>query len=196
MRFIKEAANEIEIKKGFRQISIKENRFEILVNRVQQGVILDKHVHAFSQFGYCFKGVFAFTIENKTYTMKENDNYDMKGNLEHGADFITDIIALDLKYIEAPRSECSIIMNGLSKQEAIYTFENETIKLRVLKTKELNSLYEIVCEANEYLVMDQDISLFNNEKNMILDKHKIYQAIHTEKVFISQSGVLILIKIK
>ena len=87
------------IREGFLQSTFAKSNFMILLFDIKKDKILPNHNHIHTQFGYCFKGSFNFTVMNENYEIKEKDTYLLKEKIYHSAIATEDYYSLDYKYI-------------------------------------------------------------------------------------------------
>lgn len=101
---------------NFKKTMYSESDFEILLNVVSKGTLLNEHSHPSKQFGYCFEGSFEFQCNDEKFIVNEGDNYLIAGNVNHKAAFLKDIVALDFKY------KCDLFNNEI-KFNCMKTFD-------------------------------------------------------------------------
>ena len=64
--------------------------------RLEAGYTLPRHTHAQEQTGYLVSGAIQLTIGDQTFDVKPGDSWCIPGNVEHGAEILTDSIAIEV----------------------------------------------------------------------------------------------------
>ncbi len=96
---IKETGGSREIKKGYNQVFLITDTFEILLNEIKKGTGLNNHSHIHKQFVYCFQGYFDLIIEENKYRLVPGDAMIIDSEAGHSAEAPTDFMSVDFKYI-------------------------------------------------------------------------------------------------
>lgn len=175
---IRQISNEAVIKEGVYQAFYKEEDFEILVSRINKGVILDEHKHEHEQFGFCFNGKFNFIVENKEYFLEKNMSYLIKKNLTHSASSSDDFYALDFKYIDRAQVKLSPLSGIISAKE----IEIHDLTLGKHKLFKVTSKIEFATiqlnrksDIDYFLVVGEQLNIQIEENKIELYPMKIYK---------------------
>ncbi len=171
-----------QVKEGFWQNYFIDDKFEILVSVIRQGVSLDEHSHIHHQFGYCLNGEFSFHVSDEVYTISKGSYYILQGSLLHGATALTDFSAIDIKYIQntditVAESVDIILIEGQVTHYALGSHNVFQCKPKsVLKIKrKLNKKYYCIAAQNcqvgyngeKFLLESMSIQEFGGEDSSI-----------------------------
>ncbi|QNU66250.1 hypothetical protein EHE19_015390 [Ruminiclostridium herbifermentans] len=175
---IREVSDEKIVKEGFYQAFYKEENFEILLSKINKGVLLDAHKHEHEQFGFCFWGKFNFIVENTSYDIEKNTSYLIDKNLEHSANSDEDFFALDFKYIDKDKvkiSPLSSIISGKKIKINDVTLGKHKL-FRVMSQEEAASItIDKSSNFDFFLVTEKQIAIWNAGKEINLYPMKIYK---------------------
>lgn len=179
---IKEDFDFREVCAGFKQVYRVTGNYEILVSTIRNGVGLPVHSHDYAQFGYCFMGVFKFVVQDMDFIIKQNESYLVYSNIPHGVQCITDMLALDIKFIHDAFGDKPFEMIGLTERVdgdfILRGYENNRMIFREITHLSLEEYsLELPCYNDNFLVVAETLLVKSKGDIFGLQPMKIYRVV-------------------
>lgn len=157
---------------NYSQIVYKEDDYEIILNKMRINNNLEGHDHLSAQFGFCFSGKFELsTPEIKALLIKESSYY-LASGYPHKAVFLSDIVALDFKFLLHQNDKKRFIYNALEMNEhGIFEFAKENYLIQYIKDKKS----KIKLLDDNYIIVSNSSCINIDAYSFNLDRENIYQ---------------------